>query len=324
MKKRTLLWMSVASILFTGVAKAQIINPCFDTWTHQAAGIVNPVAYDDPNLGVGNNGWLTLNITSSSLLGSSPVSVFKDSVTPSPYSPCTYSALIKTVILTNSTNSKAGKYLPDTIIGLLAAGQGQISPTPKLVFGYPFSTRITQLYFYYQYAPVGTDTASARVVLKSHYGHTLGAGIVTVTTTVSSWTPGTVNVTYDSATGAVDTIDVIFSSSSWYKPKPGSQFWIDNVSTNPTSVSNLFVAHNSVQVYPNPASSVVNFSLTANPGKEYILEVYDITGKKMNTYTVRNNFASINTSNYAPSLYIYRLCDQNGEQMNIGKFSVMK
>ncbi len=324
MKKLSAFLSAGAFVLMFGAVRSQIINPCFDTWIHQPAGGLYPVAYDDPNMGPSNNGWLTLNITSSSILGSSPLSVFKDSVSPTPFSPCNYSARILTVPLTHSTNSMMGKYLPDTIIGLLATGQGVLTPSPKLIFGYPFGTRITQLYFYYQYAPVSTDTASARIVLRSHYGHTLGAGILTVTTTVSSWTQGTVNIVYDSAAGKVDSIDVVFSSSSWHKPHAGSQFWIDNVTTNPASESNLFVKANSVNVYPNPATSQVNFSIAANPGKEYMLEVYDMTGKKMNSYTVQNNFAAISTSGYAPGLYLYRLCDRNGEQLNIGKFSVIR
>ncbi len=324
MKKASTLLLGAALIFCFSAAQSQIINQCFDSWTHQAAGGFYPVAYDDPNLGPGNNGWLTLNITSSSILGSSPVSVFKDSTTPSPFSPCHYSARILTVPLTHTTNGYVGKYLPDTIIGLLAAGQGVLTPTPKLIFGYPFGSRITQLNFYYQYTPVGTDTALAEVVMKSHYGHSLGGGIKTILTAANSWTQGVVNINYDSATGAVDTIDVIFSSSGWHKPQAGSQLWIDNVSTTPTSVSDLFVTPNSVDVYPNPASSEINFSIAGNPGKQYLLEIYDITGKKINSYPVNNNFATINTSTYAPSLYIYRLCDQNGEQLNIGKFSVMK
>lgn len=323
MKKSLLLLSAIAITCSLGRLNAQtIINPCFDNWTHTSAGGFNPVPYDDPNPGLNQNGWLTLNVTSSSLLGSSPVSVFKDSTTPSPYAPCKYSARIVTTQLSHATNVMIAKYLPDTIIGLLAAGQEQ--STPKLIFGYPFTTRITQLSFYFQYSPVGTDTAAARVNLKSKYGHVLGAGIFTVSANTSSWTLGTVNVTYDSATGTPDTINVVFSSSSWHKPNAGSQLWVDNVTVTPNVVSNLFARSSTVEVYPNPASSEVNFNVNGNPGEEYILDVYDITGKKMTSFPVRNNFASLTTANYSAGLYIYRLSAHDGTQISMGKFSVVK
>lgn len=91
-----------------------------------------------------------------------------------------------------------------------------------------------------------------------------------------------------------------------------------------TGINNIVDGqHDNVNLYPNPANSEVNLSVTGQFQATYV-EVYDITGKAMGTYPVRNNFLTINTQAYSSGLYIYKLLDETGVQLNIGKFSVAK
>lgn len=68
-------------------------------------------------------------------------------------------------------------------------------------------------------------------------------------------------------------------------------------------------------VYPNPASSEVNFlSVPAT------LEVFDLTGKLIESKRVEGMY-SLNVSNYANGLYIYKLTSEN-KNVSTGKFAV--
>ncbi len=127
---------------------------------------------------------------------------------------------------------------------------------------------------------------------------------------------------YDSLTGNPDTALVFFSSSSLYAPVPGSILYIDGESVV-AGMGDIHSTTASVTVYPNPASSVINFSIISNDIAT-TADIYDITGQKVNSYEVRNNMASINTSSYASGLYFYKLFDKSGNMMKIGKFSVTR
>ncbi len=117
----------------------------------------------------------------------------------------------------------------------------------------------------------------------------------------------------------------MFSSSSFFKPIPGSVLYIDGASVV-MGVNDLNAPSANVNVYPNPTSGDVNFNINPSAGSVtgYGIEVYDITGKKVNTYKVSNNHTTINTDAYNAGLYFYQLFDQNGTQLKVGKFSVVK
>jgi hypothetical protein len=319
MKKTMLL---VASLLTAALSQSQIINPDFTTWHTNFAN----ASAMDPNSGIGNTGWWDFNVLSGSgSYGSSPVSVFQDNTTV--YTGDTYSCKIETVVLTATSHTFISAYgnFPDTI-GLLFCGNenGTGKYTPKE----PFTQRISSFNFEYQYAPVGKDTGFAVVALYHFSGgksNQLGFGVMELTT-AASWTLAQVPIFWDSTTGNPDSILVEFSSSNLdkgQKPMPGSTLWLDHVTTSlPAGINEVSAADTKVSVYPNPASTEVNFSISGE--QAYKAEMYDITGQKMNTYNIVNNSLRVNTSGYATGLYFYKIYDQTGNLLNIGKLCISK
>jgi len=319
MKKSLLI---VASLLIGAyTSNAQIINPDFETWSTDAL----VASAKDPNLGSGSTGWWDFNMLNSSFAGSSPVSVFRDSVSPSPYSGKYYAKITTVALTTTSYNAVKAYGIPDTM-GIVMTGNitGGLSGV-KVKTGEPWGNRLTQFNFYYQYTPSGVDTASCSVVVSSTSGSTrttLGAGQLKISKAASTWTLGTVNMTYIAA-GLPDTIVVTFSSSSLQsKPQVGSTFLIDGVSTV-DGVNEISVAPASVSVYPNPATNEVHFNITSSGITSYI-SVFDMTGQKVSTVDTHNNFATLNSSQLASGLYFYQLYDKAGSLMKTGKFSISK
>jgi hypothetical protein len=240
-----------------------------------------------------------------------------------------HSCKITSVVLTPQSYGNVKAFLPHDTAGIVAVGEIITSPILALKLGVPYTQRITSApKFWFQYIPqTGNgvpDTAFCAITL-SHYSggkrNVLGAGLTMLTAT-SKWTLDSVPIFYDSLTGNPDTVQVFFSSSSLYAPVPGSILYIDGVSTV-TGIPNLTASAESVTVYPNPANSAVHFNISGSIMANHI-DVYDITGQKVNTYETHNNLSSINTAPYAPGLYFYKLYDVSGSVIKMGKFTITR
>ena len=315
--KKLLLSLSAVALLALPTVKAQYINPDFEIWTHTAG----PPSYDDPNTGMSNPGWQELNFTSQTLAGSSPVSVFKDS-SLNPVTPQSgmYCAKIQTVILSSATISLAGKYLPNDTLGVLFTGQINVI-SQKIVTKIPFNLPVATYKFYYQYFPSGVDTAFCTVTYFRN-DTVIAAGKTQMKTLQNTWMQASV-MPFVLKSGLPDSIAIWYSSSTWThgKANAGSTLFVDDA-TN-TGIPSLFGGNNGVTVYPNPAKNEVTIKIAGNTMAEKA-EIFDITGKTVGTFSVRNNDLTINTQQYSSGLYFYRLYDNNGTQMNAGKFSVVK
>jgi hypothetical protein len=321
--KKYLLSLCALSFVFainTSKAQTHIISASADDFETWSADAVNASA-KDPNSGGGSTGWQCLNLFSSPFTGNSPVSVFKDSTTVHSGS---YSCKIVSVKLTNTSYGYLQPYYPHDTVGIILLGQ--ISGT-TFNLGAPFTHRLTSLSFWYQYTP-GTgatghpDTAYCEVVL-SHMHHTLGAGYLTMNA-AASWTQANVNLLYDSASGAPDTILAFISSSSLFKPAVGSVLIVDGVSVAvSTGLDEISKQAATVEVYPNPASSQVNLRISTE-SHAYTAKIFDVTGKEIGTYSIKNNVASINTEAYNQGLYICQVIDKDGNLIHVSKFSVVR
>jgi len=326
MKKYLLFLLVVSFTLSINPAKAQvsIVDDSadgFETWANDPLG----AQAKDPNTGnAGASGWQCLNSLASVIFNTSgppytPVSVFQDSTL---VHRGRYSCKITSVVLNATGYSYVQSLAKHDTIGVVFLG-AVTSNNPPITLGVSFPHRIDTFSFWYQYVPATNagipDTASCSVVL-THYHHEVGAGSLLLNAT-GTWTKKSVKIIYDSAFGP-DTLNVLFSSSSLYKPLPGSALYIDDAGTplNPLGINETNTPSASVDVYPNPASNKVNLRISGQ--NAYGVEVFDITGKKINTYSVKNNAANINTQTYSPGLYIYQLYDKEGALIKVGKFSV--
>jgi hypothetical protein len=317
--KKYLLFIAVFALLFSAnSAKAQIVAVADDdmeTW--------NPdplvASAKDPNSGsLNTDGWQCLNIFNYFLLGSSPISTFEEN---SIVHSGSHSCKLTSVVLTATSYSHVSSLFKHDTVGVVFTGQ--ITNTPSIIPGVPYASRTPSVSFWYQYFPQQNngknDTATCGVVLSKNHVQ-IGGGYITMNA-AASWTQGTVNVNYTMA-GNPDTILVIFSSSSQFKPAPASILYIDGVTAAAPLAVNEVSGTTSVDVYPNPASSEINFRVTGQ--NAHSIKVYDITGKEVNTYSVKDNALTVNASAFASGLYIYKAYDVNGALLKVGKFSVSR
>jgi len=325
MKKYLLFLFVVSFALSINIAKAQvpIVSDSaddFEVWADDPLG----AGVKDPNTGnAGIPGWQCLNSLASPIFGTptSPVSVFQDSTI---VHKAKYACKIVSVVLNSTGYSYVKSFAPHDTVGVVFLG-AVTSGNPPIILGVAFPHRVTSFSFWYQYIPATKsgipDTASCNVVL-THYHHQIGQGSVLINA-MGTWAKQVVNITYDSAT-TPDTLNILFSSSSLYKPLPGSILYIDDAGTplNPQGINEVQAPSAAVDVYPNPASNKVNIRISGE--NAYGVEVFDITGKKINTYSVKNSAAAINTETYCPGLYIYQLYDKDGTLIKVGKFSVVQ
>ena len=95
-----------------------------------------------------------------------------------------------------------------------------------------------------------------------------------------------------------------------------------------TTVNNSgFVQAKIVKCYPNPAISFVNFELSDNNkvSKNYSLEVYSFTGKKMYSTPISTSKITLTlTNDFYRGIYVYQVRDKSGRILETGKFQVAK
>lgn len=273
--KKTLLTLG---ILFFSVYSvfAQLINPGFETWS---SDLLAPTAMN-PNTGNNSTGWWTYNMFNNSTLGGSPASVFRCDTAHSG----SYSARIKSVVYTpysHSLNAPWGvpfighNYL-DTL-GILFNGTTN-ETTGSYKPGIPYTQKIGTLSFWYLYSPQLGDTAQCRALLvKNRIPQ--GGGLVKITspTTGTNWQQATIPFTYvDSQTP--DTLYILFSSSSLDRlPKPGSVFWVDDVSVTLLSGVNELSIENKIGIFPNPSEGIIEIRSEGQELSE--LKVYNVSGE---------------------------------------------
>ena len=79
-----------------------------------------------------------------------------------------------------------------------------------------------------------------------------------------------------------------------------------------------------IQVYPNPASTNINFETTNLSERNLVLTVYNFIGKKVEEIKLNSNKVNISLNNYYRGLYVYQLRDKQGQLIESGKFQVAK
>lgn len=326
--KKILLSLTALVLLALPKAKAQdtIPNLGFEIWTPNA---LVPTA-NDPNTGNGSNGWWDFNIFNFALIGGSPITVFEGSSAPAPEQGKHYAEIVS-----DSMSKTSYGYLKaygfdyartNGLMFLAYLDAGLSGATIKI--GIPFSNALKSFTFNYRYIPNGSDSCSCTIALYHWNGTSrtlLGGAVWASDVKQTAWTPETVNIGYINTSFLPDTIVIAFSAcklDSANGPQRGDTLDIDG-SSIVLGLNNVDAQKDNVTLYPNPASNQVNMSVKGNYQADKV-EVYDITGKLVNTYSMHNNLLAINTQQYNSGLYFYRMYDDTGLQLNTGKFSVIK
>lgn len=308
MKKQLLVIVSIMMVSAVTMFAQPLKNPGFELWIPQSG----PPSYEDPQ------DWQTMNILSNMFFGGNPLTCFKstDKHTGN------YAMNIQTVkLVSNPLPSK----LKDTTGGVFTG----IFNLNGVKYGYADSTRVGEMKFWAKYTPVGNDTAWGTIILQKHNPatptkpDTVAVGYAKVYGTVSTYTEFTAPVTYLIDTYP-DTITVLFASSGLKKAQIGSSLLVDDVSyTIAVGVGEKSKNNIAVNVFPNPANSIVNFSIINTTATS--VQVYDLKGSFVTSIPVEaGGNAKLNVQNLANGIYTYRLLRANNEIVTTGKFTVEK
>lgn len=87
-----------------------------------------------------------------------------------------------------------------------------------------------------------------------------------------------------------------------------------------SSLTEIEIAAQSLNVYPNPASEVINFSIDYN--KASTVQIMDITGRVIETVNFNLNNAQVDVRNYNAGVYLYQVLNNEGQVVKTGKVSV--
>lgn len=88
--------------------------------------------------------------------------------------------------------------------------------------------------------------------------------------------------------------------------------------------SNFADAVKITRLYPNPATSYINFEFDKKSDNSYTIVIYSFIGKKVDEIKVNNQKVTIPLSEYYRGIYIFQLRDPQGNIVQSGKFQVVK
>ncbi len=86
------------------------------------------------------------------------------------------------------------------------------------------------------------------------------------------------------------------------------------------SLTEIEKAANTVKVYPNPSSDLVNFTIDYN--KAELVKIMDITGREVAQVNFDINQAQVDVRNYKAGIYLYQILDNQGNLIKSGKITV--
>ena len=96
-------------------------------------------------------------------------------------------------------------------------------------------------------------------------------------------------------------------------------FFVDNFTISTEGVGVETFEENTVSVYPNPAKNVLNINANSNINR---VEVYNMMGQLVGSYTANDVNTQINTTSYANGVYTVKISTENGTTTK--KFTVAR
>lgn len=271
-------------------------------------------------------GWISTNVlTNSFASASNPTSVTQSTLN------CSGTTSMRVETHKFTLGMLTG-FLPDTC-GFAFTGGVLISISPKLVDGFPYNQKPTQITYCYKAEPMAGDTAGVGVLLWKFNGTNrtyIGGGVNKYTTTTASMTNATLNIAYTS-TLTPDSMS-IYVGSSYKFPSAGtsirkgaikgSVIYVDNFSYPGSTVGVGELKKESIQLsaYPNPARTELTVSTESTEAKT--IEITDLTGRVIEKAEFSYGKVKLNVAKYNAGLYIYSVYDTHKNSLNTGKFTV--
>lgn len=81
---------------------------------------------------------------------------------------------------------------------------------------------------------------------------------------------------------------------------------------------------NALRIYPNPASSIINFEFSKPVQRDYTLQVFNFVGKKVFELNDVTQKISVPVADLYRGIYIFQLRDKVGHIIESGKFQVSR
>ncbi len=301
----------------------QIPNGDFENWYNV---VVNPTLnYDDIGTGPTDNWMATLNSLAAVpplAGGPGPVTVFKST---DKYAG-TYAAK---AVSANFPLGPATIFIP----GMIGTAQMDMVGVRALL-GKPCNDcKPLNFKGYYKFEPVNGDSCSA-VILLSKWNtaakkrDTLGYGKMVQRNAVSTYTPFDITINYTS-TEISDTMTLLVVSSAGFNVinfmgsvgQPGTTMYVDNLTLEyANGIQQVLMPEVAVTTYPNPASDVLHVDLSKQI-KNGSLEVYNVSGRLVGSYSLSSANNTIPVYNLVNGVYYFRLVSGK-ELVNTGSFVI--
>ncbi|HXB12371.1 MAG TPA: T9SS type A sorting domain-containing protein, partial [Bacteroidia bacterium] len=198
-------------------------------------------------------------------------------------------------------------------------GSYEFAPTGVVAFAYDSIKVNTQISYWDTvdaYGTMTTPTGTYQVIRENHWDITIdsakGRSSAGAWSTLQSTKVKTHEYNwYANGVGYILVQMIMDSNTS------GTKIVWD--SSAPASVNEISY-NGKVNAFPNPCTSNITFTTTINT-LQYI-NVYDVTGRKVEQVEMKNGTSNLNTSVFAPGMYLYTLNDANGNLVDRGKFMV--
>lgn len=79
-----------------------------------------------------------------------------------------------------------------------------------------------------------------------------------------------------------------------------------------------------VRLYPNPATTLINFDFQNDDYKHYNIQIYSFVGKKVYESNQLSAKTTVNLSEFYRGVYIFQIRDRSGKIVDSGKFQVSR
>jgi hypothetical protein len=296
--KRTLLLLTAATgLIFSNAAAQTIPNNSFENWTSMGS-------YDEPN------NWGTFN---------------------------GLSAVGYPVTTVKSTDAQAGSFaisvttMASPSTGDTIPGMAWLGSFANFSFsdGIPFTQKPGALTGMYKYTRMGSDTGVVYAYLSKWNTSTntrdyIAEGSVAFITSNTTYAAFTAPLVYTNMTLTPDTMGIWIIASGGNVATPGSALKVDNLSFTGVAGAGItsINADQKVKTYPNPASQNVSFAIYDNSAAS--IEIFDMSGRRVQTVDVTSNVMNIDLNGYTAGLYMYQVTAENGALIERGKLSVSK
>lgn len=261
--------------------------------------------------GIQPQGWTSANVMVGGFFGNNDTVCLKASAPD--VNSGNYSMKLETIVLSNNLASNIG--VPDTVCFAFtgAIGYNLIAQSATLKMGYPFNTRPPVFDFFYKYAPVGNDSATAGIILTKRVGgvrDTVAKGTLHMGLQ-NTFIHDSITLNYFPnylTSGNPDTAIIYFASSNirsftvtndsmtiaYSQPSVGSMLWVDDCFFNWVGMEEEKQEMIKISGFPNPANEQLSIELPSAENRAF--QLFDLSGQLLRECENDGKNLIINTS----------------------------